>query len=145
MLYIRRSGGITARTTRTHRTGSDSTRIQFRPSSKCDIKTKTSLWPQGCTHVLARPELPAWCGPSRTKPTAKYHFPLISLNSAVDALRPVGDKGEKIKFALAGFVCTTRVMHPISSQQADQSAKRSFQHTWEYATPPLPFSNTKSG
>ena len=43
MLYILRAGRMTASSTRTHRTGSDSTRIQIRPSGKCDSNRKV-LW-----------------------------------------------------------------------------------------------------
>ena len=38
MLYILRAGRMTASSTRPHRTSSDSTRIQIRPSGKCDSK-----------------------------------------------------------------------------------------------------------
>ena len=40
MLYILRAGIMTASSTRPHRTGSDSTRIQIRPSGKCDSNKK---------------------------------------------------------------------------------------------------------
>ena len=45
MLYILRSGRMTASSTRPHRTGSDSTRIQIRPSGKCVINCFYTVQP----------------------------------------------------------------------------------------------------